>query len=181
MDFISASYASGSVTGGAGVQHIGGFAGLNLNTGQIIANYTTSNVNGGADAGSNRGKLVGLQGSTDGVTIPTLMHSYGFGTTTTIGNGTDANPTGLLANNASQLSDNAANTNFYVGNSWDSDANKTLDAWRFEDSSSPRLQYNDYDGAGNEFHCENNEAEAHADAILIPYCGQLLFGPNRQR
>ena len=139
---IIASYATGPVFGGGGVDFSGGLVGEAGNGSSITASYATGNIDGGNNVADVIGSLYGrLDGSSN--------HSYGFGSLTggssfyeqTLPTGvTDA--TGLTSTN--------------VDPSWNSATNLTMGAWGFGDNTqSPFLLYNDYDGADDTFSCDD--------------------------
>ena len=147
---VIAAYASDAVDGGDGgsADFVGGLTGSGLGT--ITASYASGSVNGG-HASSLAGALRGNGGMLQ------TNFSYGFGTVTNDGGGGydgTAKPTvdGTAITMARQLT--LAN----AGTIWNSAANDTLNAWHFGDSSqAPALRYADYDGAGTDYHCGNND------------------------
>ena len=90
VGIIIASYASGTVNAGAGMDGIGGLVGDS--EGIIVASYATGTVNGGADA-DDIGGLVGAINQNIGDTTEMIIASYASGT---VNGGADADDIGGL-------------------------------------------------------------------------------------
>ena len=88
---IVASYATGTVNGGASAGDIGGLVGSNRDT--IVASYASGTINGGAGADNIGGLVGGVDQNSDTSIIPTMIASYATGT---INGGTGADDIGGL-------------------------------------------------------------------------------------
>ena len=178
---IAASYAFGYVGGGFGSSDVvGGFISRKRG-GSVTASYAVGIVSGG---GGGRGGEHDRGGSFIGHdTAGTLTHSWGYGGVGFVEipgvNGSqtagmddrpaaDIGITGLTAQNIpSSWSDAAAG----VGGAWDYGTVV----------ETPALNYADYDGPGNVFHCEG-APNAPGDAVLVPGCATaptLIPGQRR--
>ena len=183
---ITASYATGNVTGTASSNEgLGGLVGW-MPTGTITASWASGDVNAGAGTGDFAGKVAGA------MTGGTINDSWGFGAA--IGSdgsafdGSASLPSGVTAPH--QL--DAEN----VPDTWKQASSNTAGAWRFGIGHAPLVNYADYDGetmpaapapptSGHRFHCASDAANAPAGAALIagdcampsPIPGQPTFAP----
>ena len=184
---ITASYATGSVSGGQGpANEVGGLVGR-MAAGSITASYALGDAYGGHGQAiptfppgehDDAGALVGL--FRDGAT---LVHSWGYGTVT------GQETTGPLGSETGGSDDRpfagiTIITDRDIYDSWKAAGSNTLMAWDFGNGvQTPAINYADYDGAGNRFHCEG-AASPPAGAILIPECSTaatLIPGQRRVR
>ena len=166
---ITASYATGDADGGAGTDdRVGGLVGLQFN-GTTTASYALGQASGGAGAGDRVGSLFGRN-------LDNPSSSWGFGEAD--GEvagfaGSDDRPAGVMR--ASQL------TSANVPASWNEADSDTLGAWDFSLATvPPQLAYADYDGeamgtapnytSGDGFHCDDDDDEAPAGAVIVPGC-----------
>ena len=165
---ITASFATGDVDGGADTGDIvGGLVGR-WDSGAITASYATGDVDGGAGSSDRVGGLVGQQSG------GAITASWGFGDTSggeVLGIHGSVGSDGLSDRPVSSATDLAASN---VPTSWNAAASSTQGAWNFGTSSqTPALNYADYDGSGNRFHCAG-AFNAPDGAIIIPDCDTLL-------
>ena len=166
---ITASYATGNVDGGKGnTDSVGGLVGWQ-EEGTITASYATGNVDGGAGSSDMVGALAGNPRGT-------TTDSWGFGDET---GGEDDGSDGSGTPPATQASGLTigAGANTDVPDTWNQASSNTLNAW--DDGTAqqpPRLQFADYDGSDDTFHCAG-EPSPPSSAILIPSCNTPLPSP----
>ena len=209
---ITANYASGAVTGGTTADFIGGLLGVGRFTTIIIASYASGTVN---HSGGDSDIVGGLVGSGSGSTVVAsyatgtvdggedtnfvgalggrnvnATASYGFGTVTGGGGGSDGSArTGGVAGVGSGIVGARTLTLDNAGAEWNQVNSiptipptpiTTMDAWDFGTATqAPVLKYADYDGTEDTYGCIDATTPTSTATIVIPSVVATPTGPMR--
>ena len=177
---VTTSYASVEIYAtDTANDNVGGLVGAQEDA-TIGVSYASGLLDGGKGS-DNIGRILGA-GSASGVTS-----SWGFGTTVGMHSmrvhGSGDRPAG--ATNAQDLT-TGVDSQTDVPAAWNQASSRSMGAWNFgTGTQTPALLYADYDGpsasgAGEFFHCANDEANAPDDAILIPNCATPTLIPGQR-
>ena len=182
---IVATYALATLEAGTGTttDTMGGLIGYS-DSSTIRASFVNGVVNG--DAGNDYiGFLVGRKGAA----TTTIEDSYSFATSdrgvTDTNSGTDIDDgstiprcNGFPCTPAQLTEANVDSSSDLMGippvpSSWNDEAKDTLNAWEFGSIRGPKLKYADYDGAGADYGCANDQFRPYGELIT---CGTTELG-----